>query len=108
MHAVDLSAEAAQRLAVMRDHADGFAIAEKDLELRGPGEFMGTRQSGLPEIRIGNIIRDHAVLEEARTEALAILEAVLSPPGPPDPAHRALLDHMRRQWGDRIGLMDVG
>jgi len=108
VHAVDLSAEAAQRLAVMRDHADGFAIAEKDLELRGPGEFMGTRQSGLPEIRIGNIIRDHAVLEEARTEALAILEAVLSPPGPPDPAHRALLDHMRRQWGDRIGLMDVG
>jgi ATP-dependent DNA helicase RecG len=108
VHADRLSDEAAQRLAVMRDHADGFAIAEKDLELRGPGEFMGTRQSGLPEIRVGNIIRDHAVLESARTEALAVLESMELPAGAVRADHQALLDHMRRQWGDRIGLMDVG
>ncbi|MGH9869889.1 MAG: ATP-dependent DNA helicase RecG [Candidatus Polarisedimenticolia bacterium] len=109
VHAEELSEEAAARLGVLRDHADGFAIAEKDLELRGPGEFMGTRQSGLPEIRIGNIIRDHAVLEEARADAMAILEELrAAPQGPAAERHRPLLDHMKAQWGERIGLMDVG
>ncbi|HEX5874478.1 MAG TPA: hypothetical protein VFY60_07495, partial [Pyrinomonadaceae bacterium] len=48
---------------------DGFRIAEKDLELRGPGELLGTKQSGLPEFRIGNIVRDQELLELARREA---------------------------------------
>jgi ATP-dependent DNA helicase RecG len=112
VHGEDLTEEAARRLKVMEESSDGFHIAEKDLEFRGPGEFLGTRQSGLPEIRIGNIIRDHALLEEARREAHRILEEVRAEAGRGAGAaasrHRPLLDHMKRQWGDRIGLMDVG
>ena len=63
------SPEARERLAIMEETSDGFKIAEKDLEIRGPGEVMGTRQSGLPAFRIGNIVRDHAVLELAKREA---------------------------------------
>jgi len=63
------SPEARERLGIMEQTSDGFKIAEKDLEIRGPGEVMGTRQSGLPAFRIGNIVRDHAVLEMAKREA---------------------------------------
>ncbi len=58
-----------ERLGIMAETNDGFRIAEKDLEIRGPGEVMGTRQSGLPTFRIGNLVRDVAILEEARREA---------------------------------------
>ena len=60
---------ARERLGIMEETNDGFKIAEKDLEIRGPGEVLGTRQSGLPEFRIGNIARDVKYLEEARTAA---------------------------------------
>ncbi len=60
---------AEERLGIMEQTTDGFVIAEKDLELRGPGELLGTRQSGLPELRIGNLVRDIKILEEARKEA---------------------------------------
>jgi ATP-dependent DNA helicase RecG len=63
------SAEARERLAIMEETNDGFKVAEKDLEIRGPGEVMGTRQSGLPEFRIGNIVRDYELLELAKKEA---------------------------------------
>ena len=59
----------------MEQTSDGFKVAEKDLELRGPGEVMGTRQSGLPAFRIGNIVRDYAVLEAAKREADHMLNA---------------------------------
>jgi ATP-dependent DNA helicase RecG len=59
---------AEERLGIMAKTSNGFIIAEKDLELRGPGELLGTRQSGLPEFRIGNIVRDQALLEKARQE----------------------------------------
>jgi len=67
------SPEAIERLAIMEETSDGFKIAEKDLEIRGPGEVMGTRQSGLPAFRVGNIIRDHELLEVAKQEADRIL-----------------------------------
>jgi ATP-dependent DNA helicase RecG len=67
------SPEAIERLAIMEETSDGFKIAEKDLEIRGPGEVMGTRQSGLPAFRVGNIIRDHELLEVAKQEADLIL-----------------------------------
>ncbi|MGI8566408.1 MAG: ATP-dependent DNA helicase RecG [Pyrinomonadaceae bacterium] len=57
------------RLGIMEETSDGFRIAEKDLELRGPGEVMGTRQSGVPVFRVGNLVRDIEILEEARREA---------------------------------------
>ena len=60
---------ARERLGIMEETNDGFRIAEKDLEIRGPGEVMGTRQSGLPTFRVGNLVRDVEILEEARREA---------------------------------------
>jgi ATP-dependent DNA helicase RecG len=66
---------ARERLGIMEETSDGFRIAEKDLELRGPGEVMGTRQSGLPTFRVGNLVRDVLILEEARREAEYYLTA---------------------------------
>ena len=63
------TAIAEERLGIMAQTSDGFKIAEKDLEMRGPGELLGTKQSGLPEFRIGNIVRDQELLEKARHEA---------------------------------------
>jgi len=76
---------ARERIRTMVDSTDGFYIAEMDLKLRGPGEFFGTRQSGLPTLRIGNIIRDHDVLEVARGESQAF---IANPPTPEDLAAR--------------------
>ncbi|HEV7844330.1 MAG TPA: ATP-dependent DNA helicase RecG, partial [Pyrinomonadaceae bacterium] len=66
---------ARERLGIMEETSDGFRIAEKDLELRGPGEVMGTRQSGVPTFRVGNLVRDVLILEEARHEADYYLSA---------------------------------
>jgi len=63
-----------QRLSKMIETQDGFEIAEEDLKIRGPGEFFGTRQHGLPELRFGNIIQDFAIMEEARQEAFRVVE----------------------------------
>jgi ATP-dependent DNA helicase RecG len=67
------TAEARQRLAIMEETNDGFKIAEKDLEIRGPGEMMGTRQSGMPAFRIGHPLRDLPILEAAKREAKYLL-----------------------------------
>jgi ATP-dependent DNA helicase RecG len=63
------TAEARERLSIMEETSDGFKVAERDLEIRGPGEVMGTRQSGIPAFRVGNIVRDYALLEAAKREA---------------------------------------
>jgi ATP-dependent DNA helicase RecG len=95
-----LSDEARERLQAIAATADGFALAEKDLELRGPGDFFGTRQAGLPTLRIGDLVRDRALLIEARDEAARwIAEA---------PAGDARLRAAREGWADRFGLVDVG
>ena len=65
--------EAAKRLKSIEENLDGFQIAETDLEIRGPGEFFGTRQHGLPEIRFGNILKDFAIMEAARREAFDLI-----------------------------------
>ena len=65
--------EARERLAIMEKTTDGFRIAEKDLELRGPGELLGTRQHGIPAFRIGNIVRDRELLEAAKADADVLL-----------------------------------
>ena len=62
---------ARERLGIMEETNDGFRIAEKDLEIRGPGEVMGTRQAGLPEFRVANLVRDLEILQAARKEAEA-------------------------------------
>src|SRR5207248_5136229 len=65
---------ARERIRTLVDSNDGFVIAEMDLKLRGPGEFFGTKQSGLPQLRIANILRDSEILEIARREAVAFVE----------------------------------
>ena len=100
-----ISEEAKMRLKVMRESTDGFYIAEKDLEIRGPGEFFGTKQSGLPELKIANIIRDHKLLESARDEAFKLIEL--------DPSlsvseHQLLKDSLKKRWQKRLELGEIG
>ncbi len=94
-----LGDQAHERLKVMTETTDGFLIAEKDLALRGFGDLSGTRQSGLPALRLGDLRRDHALMVEAREAAEQWLAA-----NPDD----ALIDVMRRTWGARFGLVEVG
>lgn len=70
LHTSSKSQETRERLNIMTQTNDGFVIAEKDLQLRGPGEFLGTRQSGLPDLIISDIVRDAKILETARNEAI--------------------------------------
>ena len=70
LHTSTKSQETKERLNIMTQTNDGFVIAEKDLQLRGPGEFLGTRQSGLPDLIISDIVRDAKILEMARNEAI--------------------------------------
>jgi ATP-dependent DNA helicase RecG len=100
-----LGEEAERRVQAMVETNDGFRIAEVDLQLRGPGEFFGTRQSGLPEFRVADLLRDAALLEEARRDALAIIAA--------DPElraaeHRGLRDALLARWRGKLALASVG
>ncbi|HBY61375.1 MAG TPA: ATP-dependent DNA helicase RecG, partial [Solibacterales bacterium] len=92
-----------ERIRTMVDSTDGFYIAEMDLKLRGPGEFFGTRQSGLPALKIANIIRDQEVLELARREAIDFIERP-----PSEDALRRAVDYIRTHWQRRYGLVQVG
>ena len=76
-----------ERLSIMAETDDGFQIAEKDLDIRGPGEFLGTRQSGLPELKFGNIVRDFSIMEEAREEAFNLIK---KDPGLNDPRNAGI------------------
>jgi len=66
--------ETLQRLEMFEQSKDGFEVAERDLQLRGPGEFLGTRQSGVPRFRFGNILRDHDLMEKSRDAAIELME----------------------------------
>ncbi len=104
--AADLqSEEARRRLQAMTESQDGFRIAEVDLELRGPGDFFGTRQSGLPEFRVADLLRDRRVLEEARQEAFAIVAA---DPDLAQPEHRGLRGALLTRWRGKLDLASVG
>lgn len=96
-----LSEDGQQRLRVMEATTDGFRIAEEDLAIRGPGDFLGTRQSGLPDFRIANILRDAGILEEARKEAFAVVER---DPELALPEHAGLRAELIRRWGGRLEL----
>ena len=88
------------RLNALAETANGFEIAERDLQLRGPGDFFGTRQSGLPTLRTGDLLRDHMLMEQARDEASAFLEQR----GPTEP----VVAMLKQTWPSRFGLMDIG
>ncbi|HXY54000.1 MAG TPA: ATP-dependent DNA helicase RecG [Nitrospirota bacterium] len=95
--------EARERLNAFSRTNDGFKIAEEDLRLRGPGEFFGTRQSGLPDLRAANILRDADLLEKARIEAFALIDQ-----GPALASYPRLRELLKRKWKGRIGLISVG
>ena len=101
-----VSEEGERRLDAMVRTNDGFQIAELDLELRGPGEFFGTRQAGLPSFLIANLIRDRQILEAAKREAAAVLEGPNQEISQPE-IDRAL-QHMRARWQNTYGLVEVG
>jgi len=94
-----------KRLSVMEQTNDGFKIAEEDLAIRGPGEFMGTRQSGIPDFRIAHILRDVHILSEAKADAFSLIER--------DPLlekeeHAPLKEILLRRWDGRLELAKTG
>lgn len=98
--------EADRRLDAMVRTNDGFQIAELDLELRGPGEFFGTRQAGMPGFRVANIIRDRQLLELAKREASAVIGGPTAEITQPE-IDRAVR-YMRQRWQNTYGLVEVG
>jgi ATP-dependent DNA helicase RecG len=88
------------RLDALVETTDGFVIAERDLAQRGPGDFFGTRQSGMPTLRVGDLLRDHTLMEEARRDAIAWLDE--------GQASRPLVAYLTANWASRFGLVGVG
>jgi ATP-dependent DNA helicase RecG len=100
-----LSKEGRQRLRVMEESTDGFRVAEEDLQIRGPGELLGTKQSGLPELQVGNLLQHGTWLEQARGAAFRLLD---TDPDLTLPAHQALLAALRTRWRNRLELAAIG
>jgi ATP-dependent DNA helicase RecG len=92
------------RVKAMMDTCDGFKIAEQDLQIRGPGDFLGTRQSGMPSLRFANIIRDIQIIETTRKEAFALIDR---DPKLADPEHQNLKHAFQEYLGDRLDFMDI-
>jgi ATP-dependent DNA helicase RecG len=105
MTGAKISDEGEQRLNKMVETSDGFEIAEMDLQLRGPGEFFGTKQAGMPSFRVANLLRDRDLLEFAKKEACALLDDKLDIPAADK--SRTMV-HLRANWQRRYGLVEVG
>jgi ATP-dependent DNA helicase RecG len=95
-----LPEQARARLQAMEETTDGFVLAERDLALRGPGDFFGTRQSGMPTLRVGDLLRDQALMEDARRHAAVCLDRAEAAAG--------LVTWAREHWASRFGLIEVG
>jgi ATP-dependent DNA helicase RecG len=105
MACLKTSDKALHRLRIMEETNDGFRIAEEDLAMRGPGEMMGVRQSGLPDFRIADIRRDAQLLNEARQDAFSLIE---TDPCLDKPEHRALRDELNRRSAKKLALSNSG
>ncbi len=99
------SAQGRERLAVMATTEDGFELAEADLRLRGPGELWGTRQSGLPRLKLADLFKDEALLLEARESARAV---VMADPQLLDPTHAELRATLRREYTEALEMALAG
>jgi ATP-dependent DNA helicase RecG len=99
------SEDGEKRLEVMVESCDGFVIAEADLSIRGPGDFLGTRQAGLPELKVADILRDGGVLEQARREAF---DLVARDPDLSAPGNERLRGELMARWGGRLELASIG
>jgi ATP-dependent DNA helicase RecG len=106
MTGAKVSPEAEQRLEAMIRTTDGFEIAELDLQLRGPGEFFGTRQAGMPDLRVANLVRDREVLQAAKREASLVASGTSAGISAED-ISRAVVT-LRAHWQRRYGLVEVG
>ena len=100
-----LLAESFDRVQVLAETNSGFEVAERDLELRGPGEVLGTRQSGLTDLQLADLVHDQPVLERAREEAFALLER---DPELVEPDHARLAAELERRFANKIELAKVG
>jgi ATP-dependent DNA helicase RecG len=101
-----VSPEAEERLDAMVRTQNGFEIAELDLQQRGPGEFFGTRQAGMPDFRVANLLRDRDVLEMARKKARCVLEGPNQQISEQEITNAVM--HLRAHWNRRYGLVEVG
>ena len=97
--------QAQQRLEIMTDTGDGFRIAEEDLRIRGPGEFFGTAQHGLPELKIANLLRDIDLLRMAQRDAFEIAK---KDPELSADRHQVLRQLLLDQYGNDLALIDLG
>ena len=102
---VEWGPAARERLKVMEATTDGFRIAQADLEIRGPGEFLGTRQSGMPDFAVAELSRDMRILEEAREEAFQLVE---EDPDLKAPDNALVRDQLLNRWRGRLSLARVG
>jgi ATP-dependent DNA helicase RecG len=103
--AARMGKEAWRRLKVMEETIDGFRIAEEDLAIRGPGEFLGVRQWGIPDFRVANLIRDTRLLQQARREAFTLVD---QDPQLRREEHLPLRETVRAIWQERLELASVG
>jgi ATP-dependent DNA helicase RecG len=101
-----ISAPAVERLAAMVRTQNGFELAELDLQLRGPGEFFGTRQAGIPDFRVANLVRDRALLELAKTESAWFVSEAGSEVTEEEKSK--VWTRLREAWQRRYGLVDAG
>ena len=101
-----ISPQAEERLAAMVRTQDGFELAELDLQLRGPGEFFGTRQAGLPDFRVANLLRDRALLELAKQESARFVENASAEAS--DDEKKRVWARLREAWQRRYGLVEAG
>jgi len=97
-HPVSEAAKA--RLDALVETGDGFVIAERDLAQRGPGDFFGTRQSGVPTLRVGDLLRDFDLMDQARVAAVQWMER--------ESAQAPLVGYLSEHWATRFGLVGVG
>jgi len=98
-----LTDEAKRRMSAMVNYDNGFKLAEIDLELRGPGEIMGTRQTGMPDLRPANLIKDTKILQAARNEAFALIER-----SPDLSDYPQLVKSLKTEFTDKLNLIQVG
>ncbi len=101
-----ISPSAEERLGAMVETQDGFVLAERDLELRGPGEFFGTRQAGLPDFRVANLVRDRKLLELAKVEAARFVEKAKEEATEEERSRVA--NRLKVAWQRRYGLAEAG
>jgi ATP-dependent DNA helicase RecG len=95
-----LSDDARERLRALTETTDGFEIAERDLRLRGPGDFFGTRQAGMPTFRLVDLVRDREILDSAQREAAGWIESTTPAP--------AVIAKLLESWNDRFKLIEIG